>query len=80
MAEPKCTHWAFYKGEWRHCWLQNTDDGVKHEVLTSPGPDGKLDCWIHEDKKTIYTDFELFAMGINPTVNKHTKIESAIPQ
>ena len=80
MAQPKCTHWAYYKDQWRHCWLQNTADGVAHEVLTSPRPDGKLDCWIHEDKTTIYTEFELFAMGINPYINKHKKIESTISQ
>ena len=82
MAQPKLTHWVFYKDQWRHCWLQNTHDDVSHEVVTSPNVDleGKLDVWIHEDKSTIYTEMQLFVMGINPHINKHKTIQSAISQ
>lgn len=62
------THWIFYKGKWRNVWLQNTHADVAHDVATSPREDKKLDCW-HEQKENIYTEFELFAKGINPRIN-----------
>ena len=77
MTSPKLTHWVFYKGKWRHCWLQNTAPEVPHETVTSPalGMKDKLEMWIHEDKDTIYTEMELFAKGINPRVQTTTPLD-----